>query len=233
MEIRKDISTTFEQEIEIPREDRIRNPVRAYSPTELPKHEKYVPTVIKYYEEFIKNILPQFVLNPPTKETSIIYDFIKERLDDEEFPALYCELIVHSYLLRCSERQTALITSPSLTRLSILHNELHLMSELIRNNRKIPFQIVEHCDMMIAETEDLYYTNFSDIIEHKFWGKTKTVKDLIVGLLTKEFEKLRTLSKFTYEHLTSLAMRKAIDSAPATTVHELIRWGHENMIKME
>ena len=87
--------------------------------------------------------------------------------------------------------------------------------------------------MMMVETADVYHSHFSEIVEHKFWGKTKSVNDLINSMLKKEFERLRMLSEFTYKKLTMLAMRKSLDSAPSSTLHELVRWANANHIEYD
>ena len=41
------------------------------------------------------------------------------------------------------------------------------------------------------------------------------------------------IDEYTYNKLSMLAMRKSIDSAPSSTVNELIKWARSNNIKYE
>ena len=217
---------------EIPRLDRIPNPQEPLQPTEFPALDVFHADSFNSYQEFVSNILPEFDLNMLDK-TQFVIDHIKADLENEQVSQLAAELIVHMFLLTCQAKQTELISSPSLTRLSHLHHSLYLVSEAIHNCSKLNDILEEHCNMMMADTADLYHSHFCEIVEHKFWGKTKSVNDLIQSMLKKEFERLRLLNNFTYDHLTLLAMRKSIDSAPSSTVNELIKWAHANNIPFE
>ena len=227
-----DNSETADVANEIPRLDRILNPQEPLQPTENPPEEFFNHDSFSIYSEFLKNILPKFDLNEPEKAQEVI-EGIKGILDNDQLSPLSCDMIIHMFLLTCTYRLAELMSSPSLTRLSILHNALYYTSEIIHNCSKLNPMLMEQCNMMMSDTADLYHSHFSDIIEHKFWGKTKSVNDLIQSMLKKEFERLRMLSEYTYKKLTMLAMRKSIDSAPSSIVHELIKWAHLNQIEYE
>ena len=118
---------------------------------------------------------------------------------------------------------------PSLTKSSLLHNELVNAAEMIKK-RGLPKEMVNFCDMMLADVLDLYHTTFSDVIDNNFWAKTKTVDELINQFLKKEIERLRLLTPYTFEMIGAVIMRKSIDSAPASSVATLKKWGTENNV---
>ena len=225
-------SETADAALEIPRLDKIPNPLAPISPTFSPEIEEFDSESFNTYSKFTKTIFPKFDL-ATLEEAQPVVDHLISKLENPKISTTYVELMVHAFLLACSYKQTELISNPSLTRLSYLHHILYLCSEAVHNCSKLQVDLFEHCNMMIADTEDLYYSNFCEIVEHKFWGKTKSVNDLINTMLKKQFEQLRLLNEYTFKHLTILSMRKSIDSAPTQTGSELLKWAHANNIPYE
>ena len=124
------------------------------------------------------------------------------------------------------------MSNPSLTRVSILHHELYLASELIHSG-KIKIELADFCNMMMADIVDLYHNHFGDIWEQIFCNKNKKADDVIKHFLTKEFERLRNLNSYTYKQIVIVAMRKVIDSAQSSEVNKLISWAKANSISLD
>lgn len=219
-------TTTTETEAnQIPREFKIANPLPPYTPTELPPLDEFPKDVFIDYNTFISQILPNFELDPNVHESSA-FQAVKSAFEKKESNSgLIHELFIRQYLLACHKIliKTMNQSHPSLTKLSLLHHELYQTSLVIKENN-VKQELSDYCDMMMAETVDAYHNSFSDTIETHFWAKTKTVEDLIHSFLHKEFEKIRSLNPYTYKQLTCVALHKAIDSAPNSSVNTLLQW---------
>lgn len=222
-----DISESAEQQLEIPRLDRITNPNPAYYPVKRPPHEGFNLEVFNKYKCFINDILPNFKLDSQ-EEFENTLEFFKNVMESDGLTKTYSDLIIHAFLLNCNNKQVELLSNPSLVKFSHLHHIVSQILEIAQNTKRLSAEMDDHCAMMLADTADMYYSHFSDIAEHKFWGKTKSVGDLTNQLLIKEFERLRLLNQYTYHQLAKLAMRKAIDSAPNSSVAGLIQWAKSN-----
>ncbi|KAK8890422.1 hypothetical protein M9Y10_035198 [Tritrichomonas musculus] len=139
---------------------------------------------------------------------------------------------MHTFLMTCQNIQVKLMSNPSLTKLSILHHELYMASELIHSG-KIKIELLDFCNMMMADIVDMYHNHFSDILEQKFWNKNKKAEDVIKHFLTKEFERLANLDSYTYKQIVTVAMRKVLDSAQSSEVSKLISWAKSNSINLD
>ncbi|OHT03316.1 hypothetical protein TRFO_29292 [Tritrichomonas foetus] len=225
--------TTTEEEgyRQIPREYRIAHPRPSICPQTKSEIEPFPTDVFRHYLKFVKNVIPKYELDSNVKESEAI-TYMRSLFDQEDPNPLYMELEMHLFLVTCQNHQVKLMANPSLTKFSILHHELFLASELIHIG-KIKVEMADFCNMMLADIVDLYHNHFNDILEQKFWAKTKSVDDVIHHFLKKEFERMRTLNPYTYKNLTSVAMRKAIDSAPNSSVNKLIQWAQNNSINMD
>lgn len=225
--------TTTEEEgfRQIPRDFKISNPLPAISPQTCPDLEIFPTESCVHYNNFVKNIIPNFELEIETSEPEAISS-MRELFVQEDQSHLYMELEMHLFLVTCHEKQVSLMSNPSLTKFSLLHHDLYLATELI-NDGKIKIEMDDFCNMMMADTVDLYHNHFSDILEQKFWAKTKTIDDVIKHFLTKEFERLRSLNPFTFQQLTTVAMQKTLDSAPNSGIGKLKAWAVENSINLD
>jgi len=224
-------SETELQQQEIKREDRISNPMPAFSPQVLPRRDPPNRSQFQDYSKFIQDILPRH-MSELVHGKSEALQFMEASIQKDK-NSIISSLILHSFLLSCHSRQIDLVSSPSLTKLSFLHHELIQCSEIIHNDAETMQEMHDYCMMMVGDTADMYHSHFSDIAEQKFWGKTKTVQELVSMLLKKEFERLRLLNDHTFNQLSSLAIRKAIDSAPSSAVPELIKYAKQNKISLE
>ena len=221
----------IEQE-EIKRLDKIENPVPAFSPQFYPPRDLYCRDFFNTFIDFTKNIIPKFILDPNQIQSNAII-FLRNSLDQEINHPIHADMMVRTFLISCNDKLVELMSNSSLTRISLLHHELFQCSEIIHNCHKVSFELDDYCSMLMADTADIYHSHFSELIEHKFWGKNKSVQELILTFLKKEFERLKLLNPLTYKTICTLAMKKSIDSAPQSSNHELISWARENFIPYE
>lgn len=215
---------------QIPREFKISNPVPPISPHSIPELEVFPADAYRHYHNFVKNIIPKYSIGNNYPEPDAISSM--KELFDQEQNHFYLEIEMHIFLVTCQNIQIKLMSNPSLTRLSILHHELYLASELIHSG-KIKIELADFCNMMMADIVDLYHNHFSDILEQKFWNKNKKADDVVKHFLTKEFERLRNLNSYTYKQIVIVAMRKVIDSAQSSEVNKLISWAKANSISLD
>lgn len=215
----------------IPREFKISDPMPSISPQYLPPLDSFPSDIFRTFNRIVYGLIPEHRLDSNV-QISPALAAIKETFDSETTYPLVEEMIMRQFLITCQSHLIRLMPTPSLTKFSILHHELYLASEIL-HARQIRMELEDYCDMMMADTVDLYHNHFSDIVEQKFWSKTKTVEELIRVFLKKEFERLRILNPYTFKMITTVSMRKCIDSAPNSAVSTLIQWGRENSILID
>ena len=216
---------------QIPREFKISNPLPPYVPKSLPALEEFPREQYRALDTFISTILPEYDLDISIHESPAL-QAIRKAFETNPGNSLINQLLIRQFLLACHNQLLKLMIKASLTKLSLLHHELYMVSEIMHDNQ-IQTELSDFCDMMMAESVDVYHNTFSDIVEQKFWSKTKTVDDLINTFLTKEFEKIRTLNPYTYKQLTSVALHKSIDSAPNSSVNTLLNWIKEQNLSLD
>ncbi|OHT11810.1 hypothetical protein TRFO_18593 [Tritrichomonas foetus] len=215
----------------IARDWQIANPIPVCKPKYTRGAESFPFPVFQLYNEFVNKILPTFELNVNVIPSAACQFLTKAVDTDCDSPFLY-QMLIRAFLLSCQKEMLYIMAHPSLTRTSLLHNELVNAAEMIKK-RELSAEMVNFCDMMLADALDLYHSSFSDVIDNNFWAKTKTVDELINQFLKKEIERLRLLSPYTFNQLGAVIMRKSIDSAPASSVGALKKWGTENNVPFE
>lgn len=210
----------------ISRDWQISNPSPVYIPQYKKGNQSFNFDLFKLYNQFINEILPMYEVDV-NSIPSAACQFLQKAVDvDCETPFMY-QMLVRAFILACQKEMLRLITHPNLIKASLIHNELVNASEMIKK-RSLSQEIVNMCDMMLADVLDLYHSSFSDAIETKFWAKTKTGDDLIEQFLKKEIERIRLLSPYTFKMISSVMMKKSIDSAPTSSVERLNQWAAEN-----
>ena len=225
--------TTTEEENyrQIPREYRISFARPSLSPQMRAPLEPFPRNDFRHYLHFVKVVIPHHELESNVPESQAIAS-MRSLFDQEDPNPVLMELEMHLFLVTCQNHQIKLMANPSLTKFSILHHELYLASELIHAG-KLKVDLFDYCNMMMGDIVDLYHNHFNDILEQKFWAKTKTVEDVINLFLKKEFERMRSLNPYTYRNLTTVGMRKVIDSAPNSSLNRLMQWANANSIALE
>ena len=226
------MSTTTDSRLIIAREWKISNPLPPIEPVINYRKKPFAYDFFaKYYRPFVNEILPAFEVDP-NEVPSAAMQFLQEAFNQEcSSPFLY-EMMLRHYLLAVQKVTLALFLHPSLTKCAIVHSDLAYAAQLIRK-RGLSTEIVNFCDMQLAEVLDLYQGSYVELLENKFWSKTKTGSDLINQFLTKEIEKLRLLHAYTFHQLASALMRKSIEAAPGNSVSVLMKWRTDNNIPLE
>ena len=206
----------------IPRDFLISNPSTVFVP-----EYRFVPTEsdmdsFRIYQDFVCNELPKFAvdLNNLISSAQIYLKKVFEACDGF---TIYHQLMMKQYLLSCQSLVHALHISPSMSKLSVLHHELYNAAQIIQKY-DMDYHIRCACDMMLAETSDLYFSYFSDLLETRFWSKSKSTEDLTNSFLTREVERLRLLNDYTFNTLSSSIVRRTVDSAPSFAMNEVKKW---------
>jgi hypothetical protein len=138
----------------------------------------------------------------------------RQELEREVPSPLMLDHIVRKFLLHCHGQFLELTSSPVLAKISQLHNELQLASEVLTQH-KVPPVIISYCDMIVAETYDLYNSEFAKTVNRDYWDAGQGVEVVIDQLLTKEIEKIRLLCKRSSE-------RPLLDSPKAQCILVII-----------
>ena len=224
---------TEELAAEIPRLDKIINPLPSYIPETYPEPTEYHAEVMKCYHDFTLTVLPGFQLTNVENSDQLL-SFIKTTYADKAIPTYVCDLITHAFLLKCAERLTENITTPSLTRLSLLHHSLTGLRDILKTRQDGSVEIKQQCQMYLAESADVYHNHFCEVVTKHFWGKAAiSVKEMVDGMLNREFQRLRLLNKYTFHTLGTLLIRRALESTPNNGKQQMINWGKENGVELD
>lgn len=140
--------------------------------------------------------------------------------------------IIRKYLLACQEKFFELSTNPVLNKIALLHNDLFLASDLL-NNAKYYQELKDFCDMLMADTLDLYNSAVSELIKQKYWASGRTADDVIKEVLIKELEVANSMNNTTCLQFTRCAIKRAIDGAPSHGVQKIKTWANENFIRVD
>ena len=226
------MSTTTDMRTVIAREWQISNPLPPLKPVIRRQRTDFsFPFFNQYYRTFLYEHLPEYDIDPNVVPSTAA-KFLQEAFEQDcPTPFLY-EMLIRHFLLACQRVTIQLFQHPSLTKSAIMHNELVICARLIEK-RNLSVDIRNFCDMLLAEVVDLYQGSYGELLETKFWSKTKGADDLIQQFLQKEVERLRTYNDYTFRQLGSAIMRKSIETAPSASVQTLIKWRKDNNIALE
>jgi hypothetical protein len=217
----------------IPREWQISNPIPPYSPPIVPPDGESPFPFFDIYRDFVRQVLPRYdeQLSLDTLPSPAVL-FMKEAFARSEPTGIYHELMLRQFLQTCQVTLLKLIARPGLTQSALLHHELVMAAGLIQQ-RGLSVDMVNFCDMLLAEILDIYQSTFANVITQKYWSKTRGVEEVITHLLLKELELFRQLDGYSFSILASAMMRRALESAPAAAISPLTKWGQENQINFE
>lgn len=225
------MSTTTDMRTVIPREWQISNALPPLKPVIRRQRSEFTfPFFNQTYRTFVVEQIPTYEIDPNVVPSTVV-QFLQKAFDQEATPFLY-DLIARPFLLACQRLTIQLFQHPSLTKSAILHNELVICANLLKK-RQCSTDLINFCDMLLAEVLDLYQGSYGELLETKFWSKTKGADDLIQQFLTKEVERLRTYNDYTFQQLGSAIMRKSIETAPSASVQALIKWRKDNNVPLE
>ena len=239
-------STQFEDysQFPIPRVYKINSPVKSLEPDYILQNDPFNPNLFQLFFSLVNFHQNPYELKQtqdfsPALET-FCTSFDEEGETDEqkevkkkeiELPGttVMREHIVRKFLLECQDHFHKLTSDPCLTQLSVLHNELFYASEVLRHHKPDP-SMMNFCDMLMAETLDLYNTTISKIINEKYYGAGKGAEELINELLKKEILTIRKLNRETFHLMSQCAIHRALEKAPQGQSAKIKAWAHENDI---
>ena len=227
---------TEEAAFPIPRVNAISNPKPAIAPKYEPALEQFSPELFQLFFSIVNFHLPTYDLSQ-SQQFSPALETVGTSFDQEQ-PAspVMQEHIIRKFLIECQHQFLALTAKPVLSKLAMLHNELFLASEFLRlhnNANKGLKNLLNFCDMLMAETYDLFNSEISRIVNKQFWEAEKTAEEVINELLKKEIEKIRMLNNESFERLSQCAIRRAMENAPAAAGPRIMAWAKDNEIPYE
>ena len=235
------------EDFPIPRLNKVKNPKKALVPNYKPQAENFNPDLFQLYFSLVNFHLKSYDLNPNQEFSPALETFCTAFDDDmgnstskKIDPAALKQPeslevknhMVRKFLIECQNQFFKLTTEQSLTKIAVLHNELFYASEVMRQH-KPEKSLMDFCDMLIAETLDLYNAVISKIINDKYWGQNKTAEDLINELLKKEIVTIRNLNRESFSLLAQCIMNRALEKAPANQAAQIKSWAAKNDISYE
>ena len=226
----------------IPRLDRITNPKKALMPNYKPSFDTFNPELFQLFFSLANFHLKPYELNPAQEFSPALETFCLafddenengEKKQDYNPNSPECVVatnhIVRKFLLEAQSKFFELTSNPSLTKLAVLHNELFYTSEVMRHHNPNP-NLMNFCDMLMADTVDLYNSVIGQKINEEYWGAGKSVEELTNGLLKQEIVTLRSLSRETLSKLSSCVIQRALEKAPAAQAGKIKQWAVQNEI---
>jgi hypothetical protein len=225
--------TTTESRRVIPREWQISNPVPAYAPTVIPPDPDSPFPFFNLYRAFLRDVLPLYEeqLSLDTLPSASA-TFLKDAFARTDPTSVLHELMLRQFLQTCQALLLNLVSRPSLAKSALLHHELVISAGLIQS-RSLSTDMVNFCDMLLAEVLDVYQCTFANAIASKYWSKTKAVDEVINQLLKQELQLFRRLDAYSFTMLATAMARRAVESAPPNAVPILTKWAQENEIHIE
>ena len=226
----------------IPRLDRIKNPKKALMPNYKPKPETFNPDLFQLFFSLVNFHLKPYELNPAQEFSAALETFCTafddetesgEKKQDVDPNSPECVVarnqIVRKFLLECQSQFFDLTSNPSLTKLAVLHNELFYASEVMRHHNPNP-EMMNFCDMLMADTLDLYNSVIGKKINDEFWGAGKSAEELTNDLLKKEIVTIRNLNRETFQKMSQCAINRALEKAPSAQAGKIKQWAVQNDI---
>lgn len=229
----------------IPRIDKVPNHKKALLPKYEPNVEHFNPDLFQLYYSLVNFHIKPYDLDPgqefsPALETfCTAYDegettTLKEESVSFDTPEniVARNHIVRKFLLECQNQLFQQSSNPCLTKIAVLHNELFYAGEVLRHHKPDP-KMMAFCDMLMAETLDLYNSEVSTKINRKYWGAGKTAEDLINELLKKEILTIRNLNRETFSRMSQCLIKRSLDKAPAAQASSIKTWASKNDITFD
>lgn len=222
---------TIDARLKIARDWKISKPLPAYRPAV--RHEKKdfsCEFFNQHYTPFVK-LMENYEITPNTVPSEAMV-FMQKAFDVQCSDGFLYELMMREFLLACQKVLMALLLQQSLTKSSVLHNEL-VCAGLLIQKRSLSSEMVNFCDMLLAECVDAYMNKLVESIDQKFWTQNRTHFDLNSSFIKRETERLRAMSEYTFEVLGGCVVRRALETAPNSTVKTIHQWAAENGVKIE
>ncbi|OHT01871.1 hypothetical protein TRFO_31213 [Tritrichomonas foetus] len=224
-------SSTNEEigEFPIPRVNHISNPQPAIQPVYEPQNDQFNPELFQLFFSLVNFHLPAYDLSR-SQQFSPALETVGTAFEQESpVSPIMQEHIIRKFLIDCNSHMLELTSNPVLSKMAMLHNELFLASEFLRLHNASA-TLVNYCDMLMAETYDMFNSHFSKIVNEQFWDKGKAAEELINELLKKEIEKIRMLNNQSFEILSQCAIRRSVEKASAPNSQRIVSWAKDNEI---
>lgn len=247
----EDHSQIYEEPFPIPRLMKIPNPKPALMPKYTALTEEFNYDLFQLYFSLVNYHIKSFDLNPNEEFSPALETFCtafdnegeneeggegKKKLDPKRLAEPECLIcrnhIVRKFLIECQRKFFEQTAHPSLTKIAVLHNELFYASEVLRQHNPDP-DMMNFCDMLMADTFDLYNAVIGDIINNRYWNAGKSVEELISDLLKKEILTIRNLNRDTFQRMSSCAIQRALDKAPPGYAGKIKGWAKDNEITFD
>lgn len=232
-----------EEPFPIPRLPKFEHSQNAIQPEYVPSSSPFDSKQIQLYYSLVN-----FQLSPydptPSPEVSLAVETITSSYDDtnnssrdpnyNNYPdtKITREIMFRSLFLAAQNLLFEMSSTPSLTKLSYLHNDLFYATDVLRayphNDAVLSFG-----DMLLADTYDMYNSVISKIINDEYWTPGKTADELIDNLLTKELENVRKLSINTESILSRCIILRALELAPKESQATIKSFASRNKINFE
>jgi len=212
----------------IPRLRAIPNPKPAIQPTYDPQPTPFAPDLFQLFFSLVNYHLPAYDLGQNTQYSPAV-EVVSTAVDGETtaVPIMH-EHIFRKFLLEVHQQFLALTSKPVLSKIAKLHSELFLTSEVMPSTT--PPALVQYCQMLMAEAYDLFNSVVTKTVSEDFWGKKKTVEEVINEFLKKEIEKIRIVNNHSFESLALCAIRRAVENAPGDGRQKIMTWAKDNSI---
>jgi hypothetical protein len=215
----------------IAREWQISNPVPPFKPSTTRTKREFALPLFHALREMATTFLPAYEVDYHVIPSPVI-TFLQTAFEQPSTDSFIYELMVRHYLIAAQPVMLQFVTHPSTQRTAALHNDLVCVADLIKA-KELSADSINFCDMLIAETFDIYQGTFSQVISANYWGKTKSADDVINGLFRKEMGLFRQLNPYSLKVLGSGMLRRAFDGAPPSALPTLTKWGQENGIDLD
>lgn len=213
----------------IPRVSKISNPQPAIQPVFDKPHDVFNPTLFQLFFSLVNFHLPAYDLSQ-IDQYSPALDTLGNAFEQEfQGAPVLQEHLIRTFLVECNSQMLKLSSSPSLQKLEMLHNELFLTSEFLRLH-KTETSSIEYCEMLMAETYDMFNSFFAKTVNEQFWNNGKTVDQLISELLSPEIEHIRMLNNNSFMALSKCVIRRSLDNAGSQNGEKIIEWAKKNEI---
>ena len=230
----------------IPRMTSVSNPKKPLVPKYTPINDSFNPDLFQLYFSLVNFHLKPYDLSPGQEFSPALETFCTTFDDENEngekkgdqamqnMPEAVASRshIVRKFLLECQKKFFELSSNPSLNMISILHNELFYASEVLRHHQPNP-SLMNFCDMLMADTLDLYNSTIANKINTEYWDHEKTAEDVINDILKKEIELIRNLNRETFLKMSKCAILRALEKAPGPQAGKIKQWATQNEINID
>lgn len=213
----------------IPRDFQIHDQKEPFQPGGYRETDDFNPVLFQHFFSLVNFHLPQYDL-AQVDQYSAALDTIRSSFDDEfkNSPILQ-EHIARKFLIESHFQMLDLTLQLSLSKIAMLHNELSLVSGLMKTN-KTPNSLIEYCEMLIGEVYDIFDAQIAKTVKQQFWDVGKNADNVINEFIQPQIECLRILNTESYETLASCVVTRSMHHAGTQYSKKIAEWAKHNDI---